>query len=113
MTFIAVDAYMRISFLVCSPVPNADILFLLWFSLFSNYPSTAAIENNGSLTVSVSLSTTLMESESSDSLWFCLFVSTFLHHLSLALPGNFDNIIHMMSGVSKTFQICRCPTVSH
>ena len=101
-------------FLLCSPVANADILFLLWFGLFSKYSSTAAFENNRSLTISVSLSTNFMKSESSGSLlWFCLIVSTFLDHLSLVLPGNFVNSTHMMSGVSKTFQLCRCPMFLH
>ena len=85
--------------------------FFLWFGLFCKYSSTAAIENNGLLTISVSLSTNFMKSESSVSLWFRLFVSTFLDHLSLALPGNFDNIMHMMSGVSKHSKFVDVPQV--
>ena len=101
-------------YLLCSPVANAYMLFLLWFSLFSKYSSTAAFENNGSLAISVSLSTNFMKHKSSGSLlWFCLIVSTFLDHLSLALPGNFDNSIHMMSHVLKTFQLCRFPMFSN
>ena len=101
---------MYLLFCFCSPVANADILFVLWFGLFSKYSSAAAFENNGLLTINISLSTNFMKSERSGSfLWFHLIVSTFLDHLSLALPGNFDNSIHMMSGVSKTFQLHRCP----
>ena len=105
---------MWIPFLLCSSAANADILFLLWFSLFSKYSFTAALENNELLTISVSLSTNFMNFESSGSLlWFYLIVRTFLDHLSLALPGNFDNSIYTMSGVLKTFQICRCLTFLH
>ena len=101
-------------FLLCSPVANADILFLLWFGIFSKYSSIATFENNGSLTISVSLSTNFMKSKSLGSLlWFCLIFSTFLGHLSLELPGNFDNSLHMMSGVLKTFQLYKCPIFSH
>ena len=61
-----------------------------------------------------STSTNFMKSKSSGSyLWFHLLVNTVLDHLSLALPGNFDNRIHMMSGVSKTFQLRRCPIFSY
>ena len=64
--------------------------FFLWFGLLSKYSYTAAFENNVLLTISVSLSTNFMKSESSGSLLcFCLIVSTFLDHLFLALSHNF------------------------
>ena len=49
--------------MLCSLVANADILFLLWFGLFSKCSSAAAFENKESLTISVSLSTNFMKSK--------------------------------------------------
>ena len=74
---------MLISYFFCSSVFST--------STHHKYSSTTAFENNGSLTIRFSLSTNFMKSESLSSLlWFFLIVSTFLDHLSLALPGNFD-----------------------
>ena len=73
-------------YLLCSPVANADILFLLWLDLFSKYSSTADFKNSRSLTISVSLLINFMKSQSSASLlWLHLIVNTSLDPLSLAL----------------------------
>ena len=74
-------------FLFCSLVPNADILFLFCVGIFPKNLSTFPFESNGSLTISVSLSTNFVKSESSGSfLWFCIVASNFLNYLTLALP---------------------------
>ena len=73
-------------YLLCSPVANADILFLLWLDLFSKYSSTADFKNSRSLTISVSLLINFMKSQSSAPLlWFHLIVNTSLDLLSLDL----------------------------
>ena len=83
-------------YLLCSPVANADILFLLWLDLFSKYSSTADFKNSRSLTTSVSLLINFMKSQSSTSLlWFHLIISTSLDPLSLAL-------------ISSTYSIKAC-----
>ena len=55
-----------------------------------------------------------MRSANSGSLFsFILITNTFLDQLSLVPPGSFDRSMHITSGVSRTFQVCICVTVSH
>ena len=77
-------------------VTNDETSVLLLFSLLSMYCSTAFFEKIGSVTISVSLLLKWMKSVKSGSLLGLLHkVKTFLDHLYLALPGNFNSNLHM------------------
>ena len=81
----------------CKFVSNYETLVLLLFGLLSIYCSTSTVEKIGSLTISVSSLTNWIKSIKLDSL-SCLLriVKTFLNHLSLEVPGNFDSNMHIM-----------------
>ena len=89
-----------------SYVVNNETLVLLLFGFLLIYCSTASFEKIGSLTISVSSLTKLLKSVKSGSLLcLLLIVKAFLDHLPLAVPGNFDSNMHIMLGVSNTFQL--------
>ena len=75
-----------------------------FFSEVWTYSSTASFEKIGSLTKVVSSCTKLAKSDKHGSLPKLLLTTcTFLFHLSLRLPGNFQTRMQSVSGVSRAF----------